>query len=600
MGSKKQYPLIDYTSRDFNSIRDDLLDYARRYYPNSFKDFSESGFGSLMIDSTAYIGDILSFYLDYSVNESFLDTAVEYNNVIKLGKQMGYKFNPTSVSAGEASFYIIIPASTTGDGPDLNYAPILKRGTELSSVDGNGFTLNEDVNFANPNNERVVAEVNSENGAISSFAVKATGQIISGRVERQQIVVDSFQKFLKIRLNDENITEIISVQDAEGNEYFEVDYLSQDTIYKSTLNRGDNNTITQNALRPFLVPRRYVVEKNQTETFLQFGYGTENTTLATDSVIDPSKVVLQVHGKDYVSDATIDPNNFMKTDKFGVAPSNTTLTVFYRVNDSDNVNTAANAVTTIVSPIFDFEELATLNAAKLDSVVSSIEVNNEEPINGDVTLPNTDELKTRIYNVFAAQNRAVTSEDYRALCYAMPPQYGAVKRVAITRDPSSFKRNLNLYVVSEDSDGTLVTSNSTIKENLKQWLIQGKMLSDTVDILDAKIINIGINFTLISNLEANKFDVLNESIAELESFYNRKFEIGQPFYVSDIYSKLNKLDDVIDVTRVDIVQKLGTNYSNEPINLLDLYSADGSYIECPKNAIFEIKFADVDIKGTIK
>ena len=126
------------------------------------------------------------------------------------------------------------------------------------------------------------------------------------------------------------------------------------------------------------------------------------------------------------------------------------------------------------------------------------------------------------------------------------------------------------------------------------------MLSDTVDILDAKIINIGINFTLISNLEANKFDVLNESIAELESFYNRKFEIGQPFYVSDIYSKLNKLDDVIDVTRVDVVQKLGTNYSNEPVNLLDLYSADGSYIECPKNAIFEIKFSDVDIKGTIK
>jgi len=124
LGSKKQYPLIDYTSRDFNSIRDDLLDYARRYYPNSFKDFSEAGFGSLMVDSTAYIGDILSYYLDYSVNESFLDTAVEYDNVIKIGKQMGYKFNPSSVSAGEASFYIIIPSNATGDAPDLNYAPV--------------------------------------------------------------------------------------------------------------------------------------------------------------------------------------------------------------------------------------------------------------------------------------------------------------------------------------------------------------------------------------------------------------------------------------------------------------------------------------------
>lgn len=600
MGSKKQYPLIDYTSRDFNSIRDDLLDYARRYYPNSFKDFSEAGFGSLMIDSTAYIGDILSFYLDYSVNESFLDTAVEYNNVIKLGKQMGYKFNPTSVSAGQASFYIIVPASTTGEGPDLNYAPILKRGSELSSIDGIGFTLNEDINFADPNNEVVVAEVNTENGSITSFAIKASGQIISGRVNRQEISVGEFQKFLRVRLNDENITEIVTVQDSEGNEYYEVDYLSQDTIYRSTLNRGDNNTITQNSLRPFVVPRRFVVDKNQTETFLQFGYGAENTTLATDSVIDPSKVVLQVHGKDYVSDSTIDPNNFMKTDKFGIAPTNTTLTVLYRVNDSDNVNTAANAVVNVDNPIFDFEELATLNSTKLSNTISSLEVNNEEPINGDVTLPNTDELKTRIYNVFAAQNRAVTAEDYRALCYAMPPQYGAIKRVAVTRDPSSFKRNLNLYTISENEDGTLVTCNNTIKENLKQWLTQGKMLSDTIDILDAKIINIGINFTLISNLEANKFDVLSDAIAELEVFYNRKFEIGQPFYVSDIYSRLNKLRDVIDVTKVEIVQKTGTNYSNEPVNILDLYSADGSYIDCPKNAIFEIKFPDVDIKGTIK
>ena len=182
----------------------------------------------------------------------------------------------------------------------------------------------------------------------------------------------------------------------------------------------------------------------------------------------------------------------------------------------------------------------------------------------------------------------------------MPPQYGAIKRVAITRDPSSFKRNLNLYVISENDDGTLTTANNTIKENLKQWLTQGKMLSDTIDILDAKIINIGVNFTLISNLESNKFDTLNDAIQELALYYNRKFEIGQPFYVSDIYNRLNKLKSVIDVTKVTIEQKIGTNYSNEPIDIDDLYSADGSYIDCPKNAIFEIKFLDVDIKGTVK
>ena len=600
MGSKKQYPLIDYTSRDFNSIRQDLIDYAKRYYPNTFKDFSESGFGSLMVDTTAYIGDILSFYLDYSVNESFLDTAIEYQNVIKLGQQMGYKFNPSSAASGEATFYIIVPAASIGTGPDTNYIPILQRGTELSSLDSIGFMLNEDVDFANPSNEIVVAEVDSDTGTPTSYAIRATGQVVSGKLQQQEIVVGNFQKFLKLKLNGNDITEIVSVTDTEGNEYYEVDYLSQDTIYKATLNRGDNSSITQNVMRPFVVPRRFVTERTQTDIFLQFGFGTENTTLAVDSLADPSKVVLKVHGKDYVTDATIDPGNFLKTDKFGVAPSNTTLTVVYRENNAENVNISSNALTTVDTPIWDFKELASLNQGTLETVVSSLEVNNSEPITGDVMLPSTEELKTRIYNVFSSQNRAVTAEDYRSLCYGMPAKFGGIKRVNIVRDPTSLRRNLNLYAISEGADGTLIQSNSVIKQNLKQWLNQSKMISDTIDILDAKIINIGIEFTAIASLDANKFDVLNDAILKLSEYYNRKFEIGQPFYVSDIYSQLNKMKGIIDVTRVNIVQKTGTNYSSVPVNINMLYSADGSYIDCPQNAIFEIKYLSTDVKGTIK
>ena len=599
MGSKKQYPLIDYTSRDFNSIREDLLAYAKRYYPHTFKDFSEAGFGSLMVDTTAYIGDVLSFYLDYSVNESFLDTAIEYENIIKLGRQMGYRFNPSAASAGEATFYIIVPASA-GTGPNTDYMPILQRGTSLSSLDGIGLTLVEDVNFSNPANEIVVAAVNSDTGVPTSFAIRAKGQVVSGKLNREEVVVGKFEKFLKIQLNGNNITEIVSVFDSEGNQYYEVDYLSQDTIYKATLNRGSNNTITQNTLRPFVVPRRFVTERTQTDVFLQFGFGTKDTTLATDSLVDPSKVVLKVHGKDYVSDATIDPGNFLKTDKFGVAPSNTTLAVTYRVNDSDNVNIAANALSRVDAPIWDFEELGSLNSDTLATVIESLEVTNEEPITGDVTLPTTDELKTRIYNVFSAQNRAVTAEDYRSLCYAMPSHFGAIKRVNIVRDPSSLRRNLNLYVISEADDSTLIEVNTVIKQNLKQWLSQGKMISDTLDILDAKIVNIGIEFTAIAGLESNKFDVLSTAISQLSVYYDRKFEIGQPFYVSDIYSRLNKLKGIIDVTQVKIVQKSGTNYSNESLDINLLYAADGSYINCPQNVVFEIKYPDTDIKGTIK
>ena len=600
MGSKKQYPVIDYTSRDFNSIRDDLIDYAKRYYPNTFKDFSESGFGSMMVDSTAYIGDILSFYLDYSVNESFLDTAIEYENILKLGRQMGYRFNPSAASAGEATFYIIVPAASVGAGPNSDYMPILQRGTELSSIDGIGFTLNEDVNFANPNNEIVVARVDSDTGTPTNFAIKAKGQVVSGKINSEQITVGEFQKFLKLRLGGEDITEIVSVVDSEGNEYFEVDYLSQDTIYKATLNRGDNNDITPNVVRPFVVPRRFVTERTEENVFLQFGYGSEITDLETDSLVDPSKVVMKVHGKNYVTDATIDPGNFLKTDKFGVAPSNTTLAISYRVNGAENTNISANALVNVDAPIWDFQELSSLNNDSLADVISSLEVSNDEPITGDVTLPTVEELKTRIYNVFSAQNRAVTSEDYRSLCYAMPPQFGGVKRVAIVRDSNSLRRNLNIYVISEADDGTLIKSNTVIKQNLKQWLTQGKMISDTIDILDTKIINIGVDFTAIAALESNKFDVLSDAVTLLSDYYNKKFEIGQPFYVSDIYSQLNKMRGIIDVTRVKIVQKTGANYSSEAIDIADLYSSDGSYIAAPKNVIFEIKYPDADIKGTIK
>ena len=211
MPNHKKYPPIKYTSRDFNSIRRDLIEYAKRYYPNTFKDFSEAGFGSLMIDSVSYIGDILSFYMDYSVNESFLETAVEYDNILKLGKQLGYKFPGNPSSFGEVDLYIIIPAGTNGGGPNLDYMPILKKGTTFSSTGGNGFALTEDVNFKNPNNEIVVARVNNTTGAPLSYAVKTSGKVMSGIVESEEFTIGAFEKFLRLELSAPNISEVVII-----------------------------------------------------------------------------------------------------------------------------------------------------------------------------------------------------------------------------------------------------------------------------------------------------------------------------------------------------------------------------------------------------
>ena len=600
MPANKKYPLIKYTSRDFNSIRRDLTDYAKRYYPNTFKDFSEAGFGSLMLDSVSYIGDILSFYLDYSVNETFLDTAIEYENIIKIGKQLGYKFQGNPSSFGEVDLYIIIPSLSSGAIPDTDYMPILKKGSTFSSTNGNGFSLTEDVNFADPNNEIVVGRVNNTTGVPLSYAIRTSGKVISGIVEREEITVGTFQKFLKLELAAPNISEIVSVTDSEGNEYYEVDYLSQDVVYRATTNTGDNSTITQANLRPFVVPRRFVIERNRRTTAIQFGFGQEITENNVEPLIDPSKIVLNKHGRDYYSDTNFDPYNLLKTDKLGVAPANTVLTVTYRTNESTNCNSSANSVVNIGSPIFEFSDESSLNATEVETVISSLEVNNENPIVGDVTLPTVQELKNRIYSSFTSQNRAVTQEDYKIMCYSMPPQFGAIKRVSIRRDPSSLKRNLNLYVTSEDNYGRLIQTNNTIKENLKTWINSSRMINDTVDILDAKIVNLGIQFTAIANLEANKFDVLTDAIEELTEFYNRKLDIGEPFSVTEIYSRLNKLDSIVDVSRVKIVHKSGLNYSDQAFNIDDSYSDDGRYLIAPDNVVFEIKFPQNDIKGTIK
>ncbi len=589
---------IKYTSREFESIKRDLLEHARRYYPDSFKDFNEASFGALMIDTVAYIGDIISFYLDYQVNESFLDTAIEYNNIVRLSRQMGYKYKANPSSYGTVALYAIIPASTSGLGPDTAYLPILKKGSELSSTSGNTFILDEDVRFDDPSNEIVVARTDTTTGLPSSYAVRAFGRVVSGIFDTDTVAIGSFERFKRIELKSQNISEIISVTDSEGNEYFEVENLSQNTVYKEVVNKGDNKTTAPSLLRPLIVPRRFVVERTRDNVFLQFGYGGP-TEIRNPSVADPKNVVLQLNGRDYVSDNSFDPYKLLNTDKFGVAPANTTLTIVYRTNTAANVNAAVGSITRVIRPIVEFNNRTDLDNTEVASIVGSLEAFNQEPIVGDTTLPSAEELKRRTIDHFATQNRAVTQRDYEALVYAMPDKFGSVKRCRVVRDPDSLRRNLNLYVISEDASGKLVTTNTTIKENIKVWLNRSKMISDTIDILDAKIVNVGIDFEVIADEEANRFQILSDCTNAIKELFAVSPFIGEPLYLTDIFSALNKVKGVVDTKRVNISRKTGANYSSTRFDLDEALSADGRYLSVPLNVAIELKFPDTDIKGAI-
>jgi hypothetical protein len=611
--SKTRTVSIKYTSREFDSIKQDLVDYAKRYYPDSFRDFNEASFGALMIDTVAYIGDILSFYIDYQANETFLETAAEYENILKLGKQLGFKFRGAASSVGNAAFYALVPATTTGVGPDQAYMPVLKKGSTFRATTGASFLLNQDVFFGNPRNEARVARVDETTGTPTFYAIKAYGEVVSGSLSQEFVTVGAFKKFNKVELQSLDISEIISVVDSEGNEFFEVDNLSQNVIYKSTTNRSktvgtdsyDANTGDQAAeiLKPVVVPRRFIVDRAARKTTLSFGSNSD-AILPEDMISEPNTVIMETHGKNFIQDKSFDPTRLIASDKFGVAPSNTTLTVEFRSNTITNVNCRVGQLNKSVNYNVEFEDLPSLNATKANTVANSIEIDNEEPIVGDVSLPNSDELKVRIRDTFATQNRAVTQQDYESFVYQMPPKFGSVKRCRILRDNDSLRRNLNLYLISENRDGTLTESNSVLKKNVKTWLQKNKMISDTIDILDAKVINFSIEFVAVGRMDKSKFDVLESAKLKLQQRFSRLPDIGEPFFITDVYSELRKVEGILDVTDVKIVQKIGTTnpnrgYSNIRFDLDRATSADGRYIEMPKNVLYEVKFPAFDITGAI-
>ena len=596
--AKKIKP-INYTSRDFSSIKEDLVDYAKRYYPDSFKDFNVASFGSLMLDTVSYVGDILSFYLDYQTNESFLNRATEPQNIINLSRQLGYKFRNTFTSTGEVTVYALIPNYMAHPGPDTAYYPVIKEGTTFTAAGGGSFILAEDIRFDSASTEIVVGRVDESTGEPTYFAVKNTGKIISGQIVEERFNINEFIRFRKLFLDNADVVEVLSIFDSDGNEYYEVENLSQNVIYKNISKTSDNEFDYKQTLRPIVAPRRFVHDYDGQRHFIQFGYGSEDEILE-NPVADPSSVTLQLEGKDYTTEKSFDPMKLLETDKLGISPSNTIITVRMRINTSSNVNAPAGSIRKIDSLVLDFEDVTILDSTKLNFVRGSIQAYNEEPIVGDAAGITAEELKIRAMNTFSAQNRAVTAADYEHLTYAMPAKFGSIKRCKIVVDDDSFKRNLNLYVLSENKNLKLTQANNQLKENLRFWLSQRKMINDTVDIIDGKIINIGIDFEVISDKNSNKEEVYRACIARIINKINNPLQMGERFYITDLYSELNKVRGVVDTVNVTVNNKVGGTYSGVSYSIDTNLSPDGRYLVCPLNACFEIKFPEVDIKGVVR
>ena len=598
MAKNKTIKPIDYTARDFDSIKERLVDYIKTRYPDTYKDFNASSFGSLMFDLVAYVGDSLAYYTDYIANETNPMTSLEEENTSDLFEAQGAKHYGNKITHGTAQIYLAIPALVSGNKPDFRFLECQLKNVELRTESGTTFTVKDNIALNDTTIEFVGKETAETDGSkITYYVIKTDVPVISGQVSQFAVTIGpQVRKYQKIQVPSNKCTEVIRIVDSEGNDHFEVDYLPQNVVYRPFADISTKTTKVPSIMKAYPVPRRFITERRGTKTSVMFGYGSEED-LKTNAMADPSAIAIEMHGKEYTSDTSFDVARLVSSGKFGVAPSNTTLTITYRYNENQNSNAAAGTINQVVNSDLDFKDEANLDPAKIAYMRQSLQVYNEDPINGDVSIPTTEEIRRRGMGVFATQKRAVTLQDYVSSVYAMPGTYGAIKRCSVIRDNNDLRRNINMYVIAEAASGKLEKASNQLKENVKTWLNQVRMISDSVDIFDATVINLGLEFDVVpkngvtmKSLSVDLRKMLYEELTTIPP------DIGEHFYLSEVFALLQNHSDVLTVNNVKVKCLSGTGYSSTFYNVNKNISPGKKYVYIPADFIWEIK-NESDIKS---
>ena len=618
---------IKYLGRDFDSFKKGLVEFTKTYYPNTYNDFNEASPGMMFLEMAAYVGDVLNYYVDSQFKESLLLQATEKRSVMNIAATLGYKPRLSVPSTVDLDVYQLLPASGSGTNvvPDLAYALKIEPGLRARTGPTAGsveFIVQNKIDFSVNNifdpTEITVYSIDA-NAAPTYYLAKKTVQAISATPQTTEIVVDGTTKFFKFQVTDPNLIAIDSIVDADGNTWYEVPYLAQDTIFEQVQNTAfnDPDAAVYSEDTPYLlklkrVPRRFITRVTDTGIEVQFGSGTSSSP-DEELLATPENIGLTLPtGKDNI-DAAIDPTSPVFTQAYGIAPSNTTLTVTYLVGGGIASNVPSNTINEIIAVDTSSTRLpagtGTLNATILNSIV----VNNNVAATGGRAEETLDEVRQNALAQFTSQNRAVTREDYIIRAYAMPNRYGSVAKVQIAPDEQSNLATsevsdkvsnplaMNMYMLGYDSNKNLTTVNRAVKENLKTYLSQYRMLTDSINFRDAYIINIGINFDIIPLPNFNANEVLLNAINAMKMMFDiDKWQINQPVVYSEIFTTLLAVRGIQTVTKISI-ENLNNEVDGYSNIVYDINGATRNGILYPSldPSIFEVKFPNIDIKGRI-
>lgn len=602
---------INYINKDFSDFRSQLINFSQTYFPNTYTDFSPSSPGVMFMEQAAYVGDVLSFYLDNQIQENFLQYARQDNNLYELAYMFGYRPKVTGLATVDVSFYQLLPAKQVAGAylPDYDYALYINENTDISTPTGVSFIIEDPIDFtvSNSLDPTTVSIAQLSGNEPEYYLLKKKRKASSGTINSTTFSFGSYQEFPTVEINASNIAEIIDIVDSEGNKWYEVDYLGQELVFDGIKNTNTNdpnnyeNQDTPYILKTKQVQRRFATRfLSQNQLQLQFGAGKPGDN-DEEILPNPDNVGLGLPFQKNKLTTAYSPTNFIFTNTYGIAPSNTTLTVRYLTGGGVSSNIAANTLTNLNTNNINFLK-SNLNATTSNYIFSSLSSNNEEAASGGEDGDTIEELRQNTISNFNSQMRNVTADDYLVRALSMPGKYGVISK-AFTQKPKaeSSDTTLDIYVLSYDVNKKLNIASSTLKNNLKSYLNQYRMIGDSLSIKDSFIINIGCEFEIITLPNFNNNEVLLECISTLQDYFDiSKWQINQPIILRELYTLLDRINGVQTIKDIQITNKAGVN-SGYSQYAYDIQGATQDRVIYPSldPSIFEVKFPNEDIKGKV-
>ena len=594
---------IKYINRDFGDFKTQLTEFAKNYFPDTYNDFSPTSPGVMFIEMAAYVGDILSFYQDTQLQETFLQYAKNPGNLYSMAYMLGYRPKTTAVAEAEIEITQRVAASGSNYVPNFDQALVISENAQLSS--GNTkFIIDKkiDFSFSSSYDPTEVTIYSLSNGNPAEFLLKKSVKAFSGEVKTATQTFTTAEKFTTITIDDENIIGVLDITDSSSNTWYEVPFLGQDTIIVETSNtESDSNQV------PYLaslqrVPRRFVTRFNsQGQLTIQFGAGVSGNEDST-FLPDPLNVGAGTNQGITRTDYAYDPSNFLYSRSYGLAPSSTTLTIRYLVGGGVEANVPANSIQT---------ETSVTSTATDTTYQGTLAFNNPRAATGGRDGDTVEEIRENTFRAFNEQGRTVTLQDYAVRALSLPASFGSIAKAHVMQDqlvsPNSATDSildsnplaLSMYVLAYDVNKNLTLATTNLKENLKKYLSQYMILTDAVTIKDAFIVNIGVKFDILTRPNYNGRDVLLNCTNKVKEYFNiSNWAINEPINLAELSTVLDRVKGVQTVQKIEIVNKVGGNYSQYAY---DIKGATKGNVVYPSYdpMVFEVKFLDQDIQGRV-